>query len=223
MTETRFPTFSVISEPMRNPIVVKETFRYLDDLSNASNGSGDCAVLVSGIALNHQTEKVYILFRDGNLKLYDNSNDLLTCYQTLQLEFEGLKENWIKIDYVAAIGTVVCISQEGSIATVSDTDHEEAPEQIGMIENGISSAAWSPDYSCLLLVTNNDTLLCMSANWDVLYEVPHPSRLALSDTTVSWKGDGDMVSVLSTDQDDQIARIRLYNKQLELVSVARNV
>eukprot|EP01031_Cornospumella_fuschlensis_P043216 gene43216-52828_t len=205
---------------MRNPVVVREAFRHLDGLSNTANGD---SALVCGIALNHQTDKAFVLFTNGSLKFYDNSNDLLTCYSTIQLEFEGLRETWIKIDYVAAIGAIVCVSQEGSIATVSDTNPDEAPEQIGMIDNGISSAAWSPDYSCLLLVTNNDTLLCMSANWDVLYEVPHPPLLAGSATTVSWKGDGDMVSVLSTDQDDQTTRIRLYNKQLELVSIARNV
>jgi len=45
----------------------------------------------------------------------------------------------------------------------------------GEVDGGIAHAAWSPDQSRLVLVTEqNETLLCMTAAWEVLEEVPLP-------------------------------------------------
>jgi elongator complex protein 1 len=40
---------------------------------------------------------------------------------------------------------------------------------------------------------------------------------------LSWRGDGEGLAVLSADAEDGITRVRMYSKQLELVSTGRNV
>lgn len=181
---------------------------------------------VVSIACNHQLGRVYLLSEDGKLSFCDNSEGDLRCYRQQTLLFDDLHEKWMQIDYVAAIASIVCISEQGSIATIAESEEQAAaaaePEQIGMIDNGISAASWSPDYSCLLMVTNNDSLLCMSVIWDVLYEVPTPKRSPSTPSKVSWKGDGEMVAIQSTD-DDSVSRVRIYNSSLELLAVNRNV
>jgi len=74
-------------------------------------------------------------------------------------------------------------------------------EEIGSIEGGISAAKWSPDFTRLVIMTNNNTILCMSTDWEVLYEVPViENRVFLSQSDICWRGDGESFSLLSVDE-----------------------
>ena len=104
--------------------------------------------------------------------------------------------------------------------------------EIGTIESGIAAAQWAPDQSCLLIVTNNDTILCMSAQFDVLSEIPIPERSPDSPCWLSWRGDCESFAMLSVDKTDEHtttsnafgnAIIRFYNKDLILTATCSNV
>ena len=99
-----------------------------------------------------------------------------------------------------------------------------------MIDGGISNAKWSPDYTNLLIVTNNDSIICMNCNWDLLYEIPMiSSRDNNSLSEISFKGDGELFAILTTDSinEDNALKgttyIRIYNKELELLTTCKNI
>ena len=71
-------------------------------------------------------------------------------------------------------------SAEGEVGGYNDASYPSVAEQIGCIEGGIATSAWSPDQSSLTIVTNNNTMLCMSSTWDVLQEIPTTERLEAS-------------------------------------------
>eukprot|EP01034_Spumella_vulgaris_P024576 gene24576-30941_t len=48
-------------------------------------------------------------------------------------------------------------------------------------------------------------------------------RQTNSITSVSWRGDGEYFSVVSTDSEDGISRVRMFNRNLELTATGRNV
>ena len=98
--------------------------------------------------------------------------------------------------------------------------------EIGAIEGGIAAAQWSPDQSALAIATNNDTIICMNAQWDVLYEVPVSERLPQSPCTISWSGDGETFCLLSVDKgatDTGICTVRVFNRELFLTATCCNV
>jgi hypothetical protein len=150
---------------------------------------------------------------------------------------------WFDVSYIAGTGSIVLISRSGVIASLSQDDsmqdqsydnscaaihlerngYPATAEQVGVIDGGIAAAAWSPDQSSLILVTNNNTMLCMSCTWDVLQEIPIPDRVPGSASSVSWRGDGEGFALVSVDLEDGVCRMRVFNNQLELLAVGRNI
>eukprot|EP00605_Chrysophyceae_sp_TOSAG23-4_P002406 GSChrysophyteH1.ASY1.ANO1.2664.1 assembled CDS len=69
----------------------------------------------------------------------------------------------------------------------------------------------------------------MSAQWDVLDEVPAPAASMSLPSTLSWRGDGEQFALLSHDEDSEsssngaLATVRIYSKELELQATGRNV
>lgn len=49
-------------------------------------------------------------------------------------------------------------------------------EVVGSVDSGIKAAAWSPDDEQIILVTGEDTLVCMTRNFDVVHEEPLRSK-----------------------------------------------
>ncbi len=135
--------------------------------------------------------------------------------------------DWFDVNYIAGTGSIVCISHSGNISCVQDDlvtgHHTNSIEQIGAIEGGIASAKWNPDQNCLVIATNTNSLLLMSNTWDVLEEVPVSPSVTSVPTSISWRGDGEFFSVVSTDSEDLTARVRLYNRSLEVTATGRNV
>eukprot|EP01033_Poteriospumella_lacustris_P009082 gene9081-6530_t len=92
-----------------------------------------------------------------------------------------------------------------------------------MIDGGIHAASWSPDYSCLAILTGNNTMLLMSNTWEPISEIDFPAFDPQSPVGLSWKGDGELLSVVSQDASDNTYHARIYNKSLQLYATGRNV
>jgi elongator complex protein 1 len=216
---------------MRNLIRIQDALHDLH-VPTDSNHPDDHIVSLS---CNQALGKLYLLTLHGQLHCCETHDGLCWKYSTILL-FDDIQEHWMKVDYVAVTNTVVCLSREGSLASIEEdpsTGFPGPPEQIGAIDGGIAAAAWHPDYSSLVLLTNTHNLLCMSNAWDVLNEVPfvphctesvgNGNGLSLPSCSLSWKGDGELLSIVSTDQDDRVAKVRVLNPQLEVVAVSRQV
>lgn len=211
---------------MRNPVVLSENLTVVD-------GESQSPLNIISVACNHQLGRIYLLSEDGELLYFVYHDDVLKLYRRQKLIFEEVQERWMLVDYVAAIASIVCVSYDGSIVTVGEVEESEqcgVPEQIGVIDNGLSAAAWSPDYSCLLLATNNNTLLCMSVEWEVLAEIPLPDSALPSPSggrpaaVLSWKDDGELFCMLSINNEDKsLSTLRIFNRLLEVVAEGRNV
>jgi hypothetical protein len=142
-------------------------------------------------------------------------------------ERDAPDNSWFYVAVAAETGAIVCISHHGSIASIREDPatgrRSDTVEQEGAVDGGIAAAAWSPDTCNLALVTNNDSLLLMTSYWDVLEEVPIESRVPGSACDLSWRGDGEFLSMVSEDAADNTVRARVFSKNLELHSTGRNV
>jgi hypothetical protein len=135
--------------------------------------------------------------------------------------------SWFAVKIVSETAAIVCLSHSGHIVSVASnrlTDEwADAPEAEGCVEAGIVAAAWNPDESVLVLVTHNDTLLCMTSSFELVSESPTLPRSPNSRCLVSWRGDGMQFSMYSVDATDNIAKVRLFSKDLELLFEGRSV
>lgn len=187
---------------------------------------GDAAT-VACIATDKSASEVFVLTNTGRLLCFCIVDFTLTYRCSWVLDANTEDSGWFDVNYIAGTGSLVCISHSGSIVSIQDDVntgyHSEVIEQIGAIDDGISTAKWNPDQSCLVIVTNVDTLILMSNAWDVLEEVPIAARISGSKTSVSWRGDGEFLSLVSTDKADGNARVRVLNRNLEVVATSRNV
>ena len=135
--------------------------------------------------------------------------------------------SWFAVKIVSETGAIVCLSHSGHIVSVASnrlTDEwADEPEAEGCVEAGIAAAAWNPDESVLVLATHNDSLLCMTSSFELVSESPTLPRTPDSPCLLSWRGDGLQFSMYSIDVSDSIAKVRLFNKDLELLFEGRNV
>ena len=136
-------------------------------------------------------------------------------------------DSWFDATIVAEIGAVVCISHSGMIVSVREDpvtgNQSNSFEVEGDVEGGIAAACWNPDASNIVIITNNDSVLLMTGYWDVLEEIPLPNRIPNSSCSISWRGDGEFVAILTVDKEDSISYVRVYSRKLELVSVGKNI
>jgi hypothetical protein len=142
------------------------------------------------------------------------------------LKFEDVTENWFALDFVVTTSTLVAISEEGSIAVIEEdlsTGEPKEVDQVGVIEGGIAAAKWHPDFSSLVIVTRNNSILYMSNSWDVITEIEISPIAPNSAVDLSWKGDGELLSIVTHDQEDNLRRIRVYDSQLLLKGTTRHV
>ncbi len=215
---------------MRNLIRIQDTLHSIQfqtsegDKNVIAERLGDDNIV--SIACSQALGKLYLLTASGILICFENHDGLSWKYST-KLLFEDMVEDWFKVDYVAVTNTVVCISRQGSLVCIEedavDGNPIGEPDQIGVIEGGIVAASWHPDYSCLVIFTNNNTILSMSNSWEVLNEVQFPHKVVNSKADLSWKGDGEMLSIVSIDEVDGVSKVRILNPQLEIVATSRNV
>lgn len=203
---------------MRNTSVIQDQLVSLK-LENSSS--------IVSIAVNHMQHRLYTLTIGGVLGSYDISDHIRLMSET-KLFFEDLQETWFAVDFLMIGSTVVALSREGSIVTADDNDESstsnlENVDQIGMIDGGIRAAAWNPDYSSLAIVTGNNTMLLMSNTWEPISEIDLNPFNMTAPVNISWKGDGELLSVVSQDSSDNTYYARIYNKSLQLHATGRNV
>lgn len=207
---------------MRNLILLQDGIYsgLVDKDDNLSN--------IVSICRDIGSTSVFTLTDSGCLSIFKISDQLKVESQLSLCSGSGEKVNsWFDATVVGEIGAVVCISHSGTIISVREDPEtglrSDTFEQEGDVDGGIAAAGWNPDASNLVIVTNNDSILLMTAYWDVLEEVPMPSRLPGSPCSVSWRGDGEYLTILCIDKELQIPQVRVYSKKLELVSTGRNV
>lgn len=209
---------------MRNIILLQDRIHTVisEHLATAPKGSR-----ITSVASDKSSSEFFVLTNIGVLFCFYVTDFTVTFRCSWLLNSDEIDNEWFDVNYIAGIGSVVCISHSGNISCIEDNvvtgHHSEMVEQIGAIDGGISTVRWNPDQNSLVIVTNSDTLLLMSNTWDVLEEVPINPRVLTAPTSISWRGDGESFSFVSTDSEDNIARVRIYNRSLEMTAVGRNI
>lgn len=203
---------------MRNIAVIQDSIVALD------GGHEDSETKIVSLAVNHTNHRLYTLSENGTLGVYDVADSMHHLSST-KLLFEDTPESWFSVEFLVVASSVVALSKEGSIVTADDIGEDELLniDQIGVIDGGIFAAAWSPDYSSLAIVTGNNTFLLMSSTWEPICEIDFPAFAKTSPVSISWKGDGELLSVVSRDTSDNICYARTYSNMLQLQAVGRNV
>lgn len=169
----------------------------------------------------------FLLSNDGSIKVLDLANNysqkMHSGFNISSIADDKSLCNWFSGAVVQETSKLVCISRCGCIATINLPFDPTSLECEGSVDGGIAAACWSPDFRFVLLATNNDTLICMTNNWEVVNEVPFPSRSNSTGVSISWRGDGEYFAIQSTDESDNVTRIRIYTKELELFNCSREV
>jgi hypothetical protein len=206
---------------MRNLLLLQDSIfnNLLNHKKNKSN--------IVSICRDIGSTSLFALSQHG-LLLYLDTSDCLKVEDELLLNGTDPDDiSWFNVTVVAETGAVVCVSHSGLIVSIKEDPQtgrrSKVVEQEGDVEGGIAAACWNPDTSNLIVITNNDTILLMTGYWDVLEEVSLPSRLADSPCSVSWRGDGEYLTILTTDKEDSIPHVRVYSKTLDLISTGRNI
>lgn len=215
---------------MRNLVLLQDSI--FTDVFNNSKNNTDSEDIIS-ICRDVGSTSIFALTKNGLLYYLDTA-DSFRIERVISLnmngnphEFQEQDNSWFNITVVAETGSIVCISYSGLIYSIKE-DHNTGQrsnivEEEGNVEGGVAAACWNPDSSNLILITNNDSILLMTAYWDVLEEVPLPPRLPNSPCRISWRGDGEFVSILTVEKEDSIPHVRVYSKTLELISEGRNI
>lgn len=136
---------------------------------------------IASISFDKASSKIFVLLSSGTLLCFRDTDDAyeLLCRDSACIDAGEVDNGWFDLTFIAGTGSAVAVSHSGSIVSfeqAGDGDQLIA-EQIGAIEGGIAAASWSPDQSCITILTNNNTMLCMSSTWDVLQEIPVPDRV----------------------------------------------
>eukprot|EP01117_Protostelium_nocturnum_P005632 TRINITY_DN2032_c1_g1_i4.p1 TRINITY_DN2032_c1_g1~~TRINITY_DN2032_c1_g1_i4.p1 ORF type:complete len:1263 (-),score=561.83 TRINITY_DN2032_c1_g1_i4:48-3836(-) len=197
--------------------------RNLIPISSQSNGQ-----------LSNENQEIVSFCRDSegnNLFFVTSAGELIGLYEkegknernveTVHLIKSGLIQSDSKIISIEFIPDLesVCIAANTGEIVLYGVESKEA-ECVGVIDSGLKSMNWSPDYEVVAFITGNFTILLMTKDWDVLVENPiiplHlssslPSISSNSNPRVSWRGDGQFFAVNSLDVADK-RTIRIYDR-----------
>ena len=203
---------------MRNLVILKDSvLEFQKELNPIVSLKQDSRIV--GICSHDDKEEILVLTNDGILMSYCLSSvggDMTNKPWALN-EFgnEGDKL-WFSVVMVYESNSIICISHSGNIMSLQ-TVSSAAPESEGCVDDGIADASWSPDQLCLVIISNNNTILLMTNTFDVITEVPIEPRLEGSQSCISWRGDGMQFALYSVDACDGIARMRMYDRDLVLL------
>lgn len=210
---------------MRNLFAIKDSIFSAPRLESGGPAS------IEAVDVNPSTGEMLVLDNRGVLRTYDaesgsrleRSWDLSTHAESEEGDF-----TWFALTILRASGSVVCVSRAGLLISIPidlvTGTWSDKVEVEGDVEGGIINAAWSPDQNRLVVLTGNNTMLCMNSEWDVIDEVPL-IETPVPDTpvNVSWRGDGEQFALQSVDASTETSYVRVYSNELELVSTGRNI
>jgi hypothetical protein len=218
---------------MKNLVVLEDSaWEFPTDLSPLVTLLPHSSTHLVSSAVNVINGEVLLLTNTGILISQSISSETSTGLThepwNLNLITENLNDDsWFEVKIIGETGSIVCLSHSGHIVSVASnrlTDEwADVPESEGCVDTGIAAAAWNPDESVLILVTNNDSFLCMTSSFELVSESATIPRTPGSSCLVSWRGDGMQFSMYSVDISDNTAKVRIFNKDLELLFEGRNV
>ena len=179
-----------------------------------------------GFAIDYSSGGIYVITLDGIIIPFNLSSLHIENFHELKHCIESV--SWFSIDYIPEINSLVVISHDGGIESISlssDRDSKDVNkfEEIGCVEGGISCASWSPDQNNLIIVTNNNTLLSMNCNWDDVSEISIPTRILPSKSSISWAPDGEVFALITKVETDQMYVLSIYSKSLQLLSKGQGI
>lgn len=208
---------------MRNLIEHREIFLEI----GVSLSSGP-AVSVHSDSIRGSAGDLVVCTRGGTLARVPVAEGKLLAWDlNKEIDSGDVDDTWFYSASIVETNSVFMASRKGTLASVkageAPSSVAEGVEVEGYIDAGIASALWSPDQSSLAIVTRANTLLIMTDSFDVLQELPVTPMAHNSECALSWSGDGEYLSMLSTDEADNIARVRTMTKHLEAVSTGRGV
>ena len=222
---------------MKNLVLLGESRRKLNRSAADENGD-EIASLCKVKPHNFDSEfSTVILSQAGILTKVTSKGDVL--WECNLEEVEEIGGGWFDVSFVDP--ELVCLSRLGAIVTVDPTTG--TAELVGVFDQGLEAAAWSPDKEILLMVTSiieeeeggdeakdpeiNAHLMTMNTSFEVLSEIriPNyvPSKLgSASRISAVWRPDGSLCAVSSVDAEDSMRNVRIYKREtLEVHAIGR--
>lgn len=176
-----------------------------------------------------ERDELLVLFNSGILLTHNISREKDNNIQHEPWDLCSLTESpddkWFYVQVIGETNSIICISHTGTICSIKSnriTDiWNDVPEIEGCVDDGIADASASPDQTCIVIVTNNNTILLMTNSFDPINEVPIENRVPGSPCSLSWRGDSQQFALYTVDNVDNIPRVRIYNRELILINESR--
>ena len=131
---------------MKNLVLLGESRR---KLRRQTETDDEIASLCQVQPQNFESESTtVILSKAGILTKVTSEGDVL--WETNLEEVEEIGGGWFDVSFIDP--ELVCLSRLGAIVTVDPTTG--AAELVGVFDEGLEAAAWSPDKEILLMVTS---------------------------------------------------------------------
>ena len=227
---------------MENLVLLGERRRRVDLSSSSSSDvipDDDSSLALADLCHVYvESEACTVVLTENGIlaKVTEDGHVLWTCNLNKQFEVDG---GWFNVNYVDP--EIVCLSKRGAIVNVDPSTGEA--DLVGVFDQGLEAASWSPDGEILLMVTStedeedevdtnnqpqvNSRLMTMNAQFEVLAEVTIPKYIPSSDSpdfniSVTWRPDGTLCAVSSVDAEDNMRKIRIYRREtLDLHAIGR--
>ena len=203
---------------MKNVISISDISRKISTEGIASSIPID----IKGISVSKENDEILLLTNTGFLLSYKESveqND--ACLYNNPISLNTTTENindcsWFSVQAICETNSVICISNSGFICCIKRNDNgslNNVPLLEGQVDGGIVTAKWNNDESCVIIITNNNTLLCMTNTLEILNEIPIIARVPHSPCLISFRGDGQVFALYAADMNDQINYVHIYDKE----------
>lgn len=231
---------------MKNLVLLGESRRKLNPPPTEADVDADIVSLCRVLPHNFESESSTVVLTENGIltKVTDDGSVLWKC--NLEEVEDAVGGGWFDVSFIDP--ELVCLSRLGAIVTVDPTTG--TAELVGIFDQGLEAAAWSPDKEILLMVTsiveddddddegkhenNNDPpeinahLMTMNASFEVLAEVRIPKYVPSSASkeskiSVTWRPDGSLCAVSSVDAEDSMRNVRIYKREtLEVHAIGRS-
>jgi len=223
---------------MKNLVLLGDSRKSVSRNDDNDDDDDEIASLCKVASHNFDAEvSTVILSKKGILQRVTQDGDVL--WEIDLQDTESMGGGWFDVSFVDP--ELVCLSKLGAIMTVDPTTGDA--ELVGVFDQGLEAACWSPDKEILLMVTSiiddddddeekdenapvNAHLMTMNASFEVLSEVriPNysPGTSEESKLSVAWRPDGSLCAVSSVDAEDSQRHVRFYKREsLEVHAIGR--